>query len=46
MYLLELKMKGQAVAKWLRNYATSRKVAGSRLDEVNFSNLPNPSGRN
>jgi hypothetical protein len=35
---------GHAVAKWLRHYATSRKVAGSRPDEVVFSNLPNPSG--
>jgi hypothetical protein len=33
----------QAVAKWLRHYATSRKVAGLRCDEVNtfFFNLPN-----
>jgi hypothetical protein len=37
---------GHAVAQWLRRYATSRKVAGSRPDEVDFfSNLPNPSGR-
>jgi hypothetical protein len=35
-----------AVAEWLRHYATSRKVAGSRHDEVNlFFNLPTPSGR-
>jgi hypothetical protein len=35
-----------AVAQWLRHYATSRKVTGSRPDEVNgFFNLPNPSGR-
>jgi hypothetical protein len=27
------------------HYATSRKVAGSRLDEVDFFNLPNPSSR-
>jgi hypothetical protein len=35
-------------AYWLRHYAASRKVAGSRPDEVNdfFSfNLPNPCGR-
>jgi hypothetical protein len=34
-----------AVANWLRHYATSRKVAGSRPDKVNFCNSPNPSGR-
>jgi hypothetical protein len=29
---------------WLRHHATSQKVTGSRLDEVNdfFFNLPNP----
>jgi hypothetical protein len=27
---------GHAVAKWLRHYATNRKVAGSRPDEVDF----------
>jgi hypothetical protein len=33
-----------AVACWLRHYATSRKVAGSSPDEVDFFlNLPNPS---
>jgi hypothetical protein len=26
-------------------YATSQKVEGSTLDEANFLNLPNPSGR-
>jgi hypothetical protein len=26
-------------------YATSRKIAGSSTDEVDFSNLPNPSSR-
>jgi hypothetical protein len=32
----------------VRHYATSRKAAGSRTDEVKdfFFNLPNPSGRN
>jgi hypothetical protein len=30
---------------WLRYYATSWKVAGSSPDEVDFSNLPNPSSR-
>jgi hypothetical protein len=36
---------GHAVAQWLRHYATSRKISGSRPDEVNgFFNLPNPSG--
>jgi hypothetical protein len=33
---------GHAVA-WLSHYATSRKVAGSRPDEVDFFSLPNPS---
>jgi hypothetical protein len=28
---------------WLRHYATSRKVAGSSPDEVDFFNRPNPS---
>jgi hypothetical protein len=32
---------GHTVASWLRHYATSQKVAGSRPDEVNF-NLPTP----
>jgi hypothetical protein len=27
------------------HYATSRKAAGSRPDEVDYLNLPNPSGR-
>jgi hypothetical protein len=34
---------GHTVAQWLRRYATSRKVAGSRPNEVNIFNLPNPS---
>jgi hypothetical protein len=29
-------LEGHAVALWLRHYATSRKVAGARPDEVNF----------
>jgi hypothetical protein len=29
----------------LRHYAKSRKIAISRPDEVDFFNLPNPSGR-
>jgi hypothetical protein len=29
----------------LRHYATSRKVAGSSTDEVDFFNLPNPTSR-
>jgi hypothetical protein len=29
----------------LGHYSTSRKVAGSRLDNVDFFNLPNPSSR-
>jgi hypothetical protein len=36
-------MKG--IPQWLRHYAANRKVAGSRPDEVNFFNLPKPSGR-
>jgi hypothetical protein len=28
-----------------KSYATSRKVAGSSPDDVNFFNLPNPSSR-
>jgi hypothetical protein len=32
---------GHAVTQWLRHYATSRKVAGSRPDEVNaFFSIP------
>jgi hypothetical protein len=30
---------------WSRHYATSRKVADSSPDEVDFFNLPNPSSR-
>jgi hypothetical protein len=37
--------RGHVVAWWLRHCATNRKVAGSIPDEVNFLNLPNPSGR-
>jgi hypothetical protein len=37
---------GRTVALWLRHYATSRKVVGSRPDEVmNFFNLLNSFGR-
>jgi hypothetical protein len=37
--------RGHKVAVWLRHYAASRKVAGSRPDELNFfSNLPRPPG--
>jgi hypothetical protein len=36
---------GARCSEWLRHYATNRKVAGSRSDEVRkFFNLPNPSG--
>jgi hypothetical protein len=42
LYLCYLCSMGHAVA--VRLYATSRKVAGSCLKEVDFSNLPNPSG--
>jgi hypothetical protein len=37
--------KGQAVASWLRHYTTSRKIADSSQDEVDFFNLSNPSSR-
>jgi hypothetical protein len=30
---------GHAVAQWLRHYATRRKIAGARPDEVIFFNL-------
>jgi hypothetical protein len=30
---------------WLRHYATSRKVADSSPDEVDYFNLPNPFSR-
>jgi hypothetical protein len=33
------------VLYWLRHCATSRNVADSSPDEVDFFNLPNPSGR-
>jgi hypothetical protein len=37
---------GTQYRSWLRNYATSRKVAGSNPDEViGFFNWPNPSSR-
>jgi hypothetical protein len=36
---------GTRQRSWLRHYATSRKVAGSKPDEVDFFNLPNPSSR-
>jgi hypothetical protein len=35
---------GYAVAYWLKHYATSQKVVGSRPNEVKLFNLPNPSG--
>jgi hypothetical protein len=34
-YMKLLLYKGRAVAYWLRHYATDRKVAGPRPDEVN-----------
>jgi hypothetical protein len=35
-----------SLVRWLRHYATSRKVASSIPDEVvGFFNLPNPSSR-
>jgi hypothetical protein len=39
-------MGGMGERSWLRLYATSRKVAGSILDEViELFNWPNPSSR-
>jgi hypothetical protein len=35
---------GHAIAEWLSHYATSRKVSGSRPDEMTFFNLLNLSG--
>jgi hypothetical protein len=32
--------EGASVPQWLRLYATSRKVAGSRPDKINVFNLP------
>jgi hypothetical protein len=46
MYIyIYIYMEIRAVVLWLKQYAISRKVAGSRPDEVNFFNLPNPSCR-
>jgi hypothetical protein len=36
---------GTRWCSWLRHYATSREVAESSPDEVEFCNLPNPSSR-
>jgi hypothetical protein len=36
---------GMRQCSWLRYYATSRKVAGTSPDEVDFFNLPIPSSR-
>jgi hypothetical protein len=36
---------GTRQRSWLRHYATSRKVAGSSPDEVDFFNWSNPSSR-
>jgi hypothetical protein len=36
---------GTRYHSWLRHYATSRKVAGSSPDEVDFFSLPNLSSR-
>jgi hypothetical protein len=35
----------RVLTKLRGHYATNRKVAGSSPDEVDFSNLPNPSNR-
>jgi hypothetical protein len=37
--------QGTRYRSWLRHYATSRKVASSSSDEVDFFNLPNYSSR-
>jgi hypothetical protein len=40
-----LLQRGHGIAKWLRRYATNRKITGWRPDEVkNFLNLPNRFG--
>jgi hypothetical protein len=44
-FVVLLKSGGTRLRSWLRHYATSRKVAGSSPDEVDFFNLPNPSSR-
>jgi hypothetical protein len=44
IYLL-LGARGSVVRSSLRHHATSRKVAGSSPDEVDFFNIPNPSSR-
>jgi hypothetical protein len=36
LLILLLTFTSCTVAYWLRHYATNRKVAGSRPDEVNF----------
>jgi hypothetical protein len=36
---------GTRLGSWLRHYATSKKVAGSSPDKVDFFNLPDPSSR-
>jgi hypothetical protein len=43
--MLLLSSWGTRLRSWLRNYATSRKVAGASPGEVDFFNLPNPSSR-
>jgi hypothetical protein len=42
---IRVSLEGMRWRSWLRHYATSRKVAGSIPDEVEFFNLPNPSSR-
>jgi hypothetical protein len=37
--MFNTKLGGYVVAYWLRHYATSRKVAGSRPDDVNFFSI-------
>jgi hypothetical protein len=43
---MQLVIRGHVVVYWLRQHATSRKVAGSIPNEViGFFNSPNPSSR-
>jgi hypothetical protein len=44
-FLMLLLPRSTRERSWLRHYATSRKVAGSSPDKVDFFNLPIPSSR-
>jgi hypothetical protein len=43
--MAEIQCRDTMYSSWLKNYATSRKVAGSIPDVTGFFNLPNPSSR-